>query len=131
MGNNINTISNINVTMCNFWNSFGLPAYVEGYVPKGINYSYITYTFTVSDLFMKTAEKACIYTFSGDFEEINEICGRIADALPAEGVMLELPDNGGHLRLSRSANFCKDKTSADNLVKIREIGYLLRCYTDV
>jgi|GEM_PF-3384689 len=130
-------MSNINSVFCaaanalhEFWNGFGIPAFVQNYVPKGIKKPYITYTISSCQIFGKSSEKAVIYTFSEDFTIINDLIAQITRAFPAEGVMIKLPNGFGYIRLGRTRQFTEAEPNSDNLSKDRIFYYTLSCYTD-
>ena len=117
--------------MAKFWNQFGVAAFVMNYVPKGYKSAYIAYTFSVGSMFERTTEEAVIYTFSESMDSMSIIHDAVCAAIPTEGVMVDLPNGMGKIRLSRIEPFSVSVSHTDNLFKIRKVTYGMTCYANV
>ena len=89
-----------------FWSQFGVPAYAEDMGPDTAAVPYIRYTVAKApamDVSYLTAFNYHSRRLMGNVERA-EMAGRIADAIPANGVKIPL-DHGGFLAFYRNSDF--------------------------
>lgn len=95
-------MTDIRDALHDFWEQFGLPAYLEDCVPTDAVLPYITYNVTQSGFngsVVLTAYNWHARVISGDRDR-TEMMDRIADAFPVGGQML--PVDGGYIVMYRN-----------------------------
>lgn len=77
-----------------FWNSFGIPAYLEGTVPPSATLPYITFRARHGDAFTSATVTAYCW-FKDEGQGVNEqralMLDKIAAAIPPGGKRLQIP----------------------------------------
>jgi len=105
-------IERIHKALLEFWESFGIPAYVSGYVydPEKPNAEpeelmpYITFEVVRGDYFVPSYTSAVIWDFSRSFTKLWAVAGAIEAAIPAIGGYT-VDFEGGFLRIMRGSPF--------------------------
>ena len=119
-------MNSISKALYRFWSGFGVPAYEEGRVPvretrggvlEPVDPPYITYDVRYGEIFATIPMVAINWHSatngsSGSAERF-ALMGKIAAAIPVEGVGIDL-DNGGYLVLHRGPEFQADYNDPDD-----------------
>lgn len=103
------SISAVHRTLYRFWSEVdpSVPVYLSGHVPDGAAFPYLT--FDVLNEAALSFNYLTVFDWhkqKGDGTNVNkeraELMDKIAQAIPNEGVVLEMPGNAGFLLLTRN-----------------------------
>lgn len=100
--------------MCEFWSSFGLPAYEENSVPAGDEapaFPYLTYTFIVGDNNEQVNINVSLWYRSTSWVRANAKADEIAKGIKERGA---LPFDGGGIRLWKGTPFQQDMADEED-----------------
>lgn len=105
-------MTDVHKALYTFWSSFGIPAYLTGYVPDEAELPYIT--FEVADgAAMSTTFLTAYVWVKEDNAQRAELLDKVKDAIPCDGTQLFLPS--GMLVLYRnSASFMTYQDDAED-----------------
>ena len=85
-----------------FWSSFGIPAYVEGYIPENAELPYLTYSLADTDWRFQTATYAQLWYRDTSLQSITAKAQEIREAI-GEGIMLDCAN--GFICIYKQATF--------------------------
>ena len=74
-------ISNVAKMLNTFWNSFGIPAYVEEHIPDEADVPYITYTQSIPDWNATSSMQARVWYKGNSFTALNAKVEEISNAI--------------------------------------------------
>lgn len=89
-----------------FWAGFGIPTFVENFVPSGDlapDFPYLTYSISLAGFDQQTMLNASVYTRSSSWEQGNAFANKAFERLNNGGEMLAF--DGGVLWLKRGTPF--------------------------
>ena len=128
-------MTDVATALYQFWSGFGLPAYVEGYIPDSadgngapITLPYITYQLSAPEWRSNAFYYARVWyrstSYSGITAKIKEISDRIGEGI-------SIPIDGGMLILYKSDNFCQFQPfEDDSTIKMAYLSMQLNVYTE-
>lgn len=101
------SMSAVHRTLYKFWSGFGVDSFLSGHVPDGAQFPYITFEIGNGDALTSGYLTAFDWhRHDGTGRNINaeraELMDAIGEAIPPEGVLLELPGDAGFLMLERN-----------------------------
>lgn len=116
-----------------FWSGFGIPAYVEGYIPDNsvtdgtpVVPPYISYQLATPYWKNNQSLHATIWYRDTSYAAITAKVDAIANAI---GEGLSIPLDGGFMVLYKDANFCQFQPfDDDNTVKMAYLSLQLNVY---
>lgn len=112
-------ISNVATMLNTFWNSFGIPAYVEDHVPDEASLPYITYTQSIPDWNSSVTMQARVWYKGDSFTSLNSKVDEISNTI---GLGFSMHDNSNIVIIHRDDNFYQIQPFLDDS-KIR-VAYL-------
>lgn len=127
-------MKNLQVALLEFWESFGVKAFLKGNektVPNGAyDYAempYITFELCNSGFFEHSVVETKVWTKSESLNPVLEILEKIEKAIPHEGVTLDV--EGGAVAFYRATPFieyCPDENPAYKVgrVRIETVSYI-------
>lgn len=108
-----------------FYNSFGIPAFVEYNVPSKSSLPYITYTLEKEDFLQNGLQQVRVWYKSTSFKEINIMVDKILNKI---GDACRLPLKNGQIVIYKGSPLVQYQPSDDESIKIAyinlEISYL-------
>lgn len=110
--------------MLNFWNSFGIPAYVDGNVPEDAVMPYITYSYTDGDLYTGEANNTVdIWYYTNSEETPNSKLAEVSDAIGLGGCKVKY--DGGLIWIKKGSPWAQPLTDPnDNRIKRRTLNVI-------
>lgn len=108
-----------------FWSSFGIPAFVEGYIPDDVvnNPPYITYRLAKPDWRYQISTYARVWYMDTSYRSISQKLDEIGNAI-GEGLMLPCGDNGSIL-LFKDVNFIQFEQYEDERYKVAYLQLIM------
>lgn len=109
-------MTDLKTVLFEFWSQFGVPAYLSDCVPPDAVLPYITFSVSKSPAIgtsLLTVHNYHAKWPSGNVDRA-EMADRIADAIPENGVKLELA-NGGFIAMYRNTDFQTDYQDPEDL----------------
>ena len=104
-----------------FWNSFGLTAYEENYVPHDATFPYITYQLVTDSFDSEVAANASIWYRSESWTDINAKTEEISQKISRGGKIISC--DGGAIWLKRGQPFAQSMgDESDDLIKRKYIN---------
>lgn len=98
-------------TLYNFWSSFGIPAFVEGYVPDDFKGTfYLTYSLVTPDWRSQATHYARVWQRSESYVEITNLVEQISDRI-GEGITI--PCGNGFIAIFKDSQFIQFIPSDD------------------
>jgi hypothetical protein len=127
-----------------FWSQFkhpttgnGILAFLDGYAtipdeqgrPTAPNFPYITFTLTVDPFSKYNINTARVWTRASiGFSQVVNILGQISDAIPDEGVILNLSNGRGAIKLDRSTPFIQYQSTENTSLIAGHVSLVCRSY---
>ena len=120
-------MTNVAKTLNNFWNSFGIPAYLEEHIPDDAQLPYITYTVTQPDWMDSGSIQARIWYKGNSFVDVNKKVDEIADTI-GEGCSIRTSD--GMVVIYKDANFAQPQPyPEDSKIRVIYLNMIINAYT--
>jgi hypothetical protein len=121
-------VTNTAKALYTFWNSFGIPAYLEEHIPDDAQLPYITYTMVDPDWQENASIQGRVWYRSDNFTTLNakvdEISNRIGDGH-------SIRTNNGVVVLYKDINFAQIQPfPEDTLMRVAYINLIINSYTN-
>lgn len=100
-----------------------LPIHLEDMIPSNTPFPYLTYSLTRNDMFENGLDQVRIWTHSQNIIQLSSFLDSVAEAVPHQGVVLELPDGNGALWLMRGTPFQQRQPMPEDEPGI-QVGYV-------
>lgn len=111
-----------------FVSKFGLPAYVEGYVPDDAKLPYITYTLVEPDWREQASFTMRVWYKSTSYSEINAKIDEISKAI---GGGICIPNSDGYIIIYKDTVFSQFQPyDSDSNVKVAYLSMILNALTN-
>ena len=105
-----------------FWNSFGLPAYPEGYVPDDQALPYITYQLVKPNWRSQVSSYARVWYYDPSYLNITAKVDEIETAI-GEGKTIRADD--GFIFIAKDVNFCQFQPTEDYGLKVAYLQLII------
>lgn len=115
-------MSQIASALYEFWSSFGIPAFVENYVPDDQALPYITYHVTYPEWREQSSIYATVWTHSSSFVPLAQLVDQIEERI-GEGVQLNTED--GVLMLYKDITFMQIQPQEDINIKAAYLSLII------
>ena len=112
MGN----FTNLSKTLYNYFNSFGVPAYLEYNIPVGATFPYISYTLSYEDGYIDNLIQARIWTKSSGLTQLATLADKIGDNI-GNGITVNGAD-GGTVWIKKGSPFVQFVPDDDTTLKV-------------
>lgn len=109
-------------TLQDFWSAFGLPAFVEGYVPDDQALPYITYQLLKPYWKQQVSTYARVWYYDRSYVDITEKVNQIETVI-GEGITLKSGD--GFIFLAKDVNFCQFQPTDTEGLKVAYLQLIL------
>lgn len=111
--------------MYSFLSSFGLPVYVENYVPESQSFPYITYQLAKPDWQDRKSIFVRVWYRDTSYKAISEKVDEIEAAIDGGKT---IPCGDGLLFLTKDANFCQFQPMEDDRIKVAYLSLILQVF---
>lgn len=116
-------MNNIAEILYQFWSSFGVPAFVEGYVPDDNTAElYITYSLVQPEWMAQTTHYARVWQRSTSYAQITQLIDSISSRI---GLGISLPAESGSIYLFKDSQFIQFQQSDDLDWKIAYLSMII------
>ena len=121
-------MTNVAIALSTFWNSFGIPAFLEEHVPDDVSLPYITYTQVQPDWRETGSIQARIWYRGDSFVDVNAKVSEIARVI---GEGHSIPTNDGMVVLYKDMNFAQPQPfPEDSKIRVIYLNLIINAYTN-
>lgn len=121
---------NVAKVLNTFWNSFGIPAYIEENLPNDVQLPYITYTLSQPEWKDTTTLQARVWYKGTGFSQLVEKVDEISRII-GEGYSVQTEDKNGCVVLFKDINFAQIQPFTDeSQLKVAYLNLIMHAYTN-
>lgn len=121
-------MTNVATALSTFWNSFGIPAYMEDHVPDDAELPYITYTEVQPEWRESGSIQARVWYKDNSFVNVNSKVSEIANVI---GEGYSLPTSDGVVVLYKDMNFAQPQPFLeDSKIRVVYLNLVINAYTN-
>lgn len=108
-----------------FFSGFGIPAYVENYVPESQSFPYLTYQLAKPDWNDRKSIFVRIWYRDTSYKSVTEKVDEIEAAI---GQGVTMPCGDGLIFLTKDATFCQFQPMEEDTIKVAYLSLILQVF---